>query len=497
MNRILRSSTPTPFPVRMHSPFHSIVAVSLLALQAASAAQEDYYIREVIPTPPDEVLELGSLALLPDKKIAVGSRRGDIWICTGAYEQDLSKVKWQKFASGIHEPLGMFWKDGWLYLTQRPEITRLKDSNGDGEADTFETICDKWGVSGDYHEYTFGSEPDKDGNIWTVLCLTGSFTSESPWRGWCLKITPQGEMIPTASGIRSPGGIGFNAEGEAFYTDNQGPWNGSSSLKWLRPGSFQGNPNGNKWHGDKFPAPPQPQDKSRILTERKKFPEFVPPAVVFPHGTVGQSPTGIVCDQTGGKFGPWQKQLYVGEQTHSQVQRVCLEKVNGLYQGAVFHFLEGFESGIVPMRQAEDGTLFVGGTNRGWASRGSQTFTFERVRWTGKTPFEMHTVSATSDGFEITFTEPVDPATAGDIASYNMSAWTYIYQAAYGSPEVDQSTPKVVSATVSSDKTKVRLKVSDRVQGHVHHLAAKGVKSAKGDPLWHSSAWYTLNEIPK
>jgi glucose/arabinose dehydrogenase len=481
----------------MHSSFRSIVAVSLLALHAASAAQEDYYIREVIPTPPDEVLELGSLALLPDKKIAVGSRRGDIWICTGAYEKDLSKVKWQKFASGIHEPLGMFWKDGWLYLTQRPEITRLKDADGDGEADTFETICDKWGVSGDYHEYTFGSEPDKDGNIWTVLCLTGSFTSESPWRGWCLKITPQGEMIPTASGIRSPGGIGFNAEGEAFYTDNQGPWNGSSSLKWLRPGSFQGNPSGNNWHGDKFPAPPQPQDKSRILTERKKFPEFVPPAVVFPHGTVGQSPTGIVCDQTGGKFGPWEKQLYVGEQTHSQVQRVCLEKVNGLYQGAVFHFLEGFEAGIVPMRQAEDGTLFVGGTNRGWASRGSQTFTFERVRWTGKTPFEMHTVSATSDGFEITFTEPVNPATAGDIASYNMSAWTYIYQAAYGSPEVDQSTPKVVAATVSSDKKKVRLKVSDRVQGHVHHLSAKGVKSANGNPLWHSSAWYTLNEIPK
>jgi glucose/arabinose dehydrogenase len=483
----------------MHTLLRYFVPVSLLTIGSAIAAQEDYYIREVIPTPPDEVMELGSLALLPDKKVAVGSRRGDIWICTGAYDRDLSEVKWQKFATGIHEPLGMFWKDGWLYLTQRPEISRLKDSNGDGVADTFETVCDKWGIDGDYHEYTFGSEPDKEGNIWTVLCLTGSggYSDKSPWRGWSLKITPQGEMIPTASGIRSPGGIGFNAEGDAFYTDNQGPWNGSSSLKWLRPGSFQGNPTGNAWHGDKFPAPPKPKDGSRIVTERKRFPEFVPPAVVFPHGLVGQSPTGIVCDQTGGKFGPWQKQLYVGEQTHSQVQRVNLEKVNGIYQGAVFHMLDGFEAGIVPMRLADDGTLFIGGTNRGWASRGTKPFTFERVRWTGKTPFEMHNIVATSDGFEITFTEPVDPQTAGKPESYEMSAWTYILQASYGSPEVDKATPKIASATVSSDKKKVRLKVDGRIQGHVHQLSAKGVKSAAGGDLWHATGWYTLNEIPK
>ncbi|BCU79270.1 hypothetical protein [Luteolibacter sp. LG18] len=474
------------------------VLLSLALLSSGvHAGQEEYYIRERIPTPTDEVLELGSIALLPDKQIAVSDRRGDVWICTGAYDQDLTKVTWKKFASGLHEPFGMFWKDGWLYLTQRPEVTRIKDSDGDGTADTFETICDKWGINGDYHEYAFGSPPDKDGNIWVLLCLTGSFTSESPWRGWALRVTPKGEMIPTCSGVRSPGGIGFNADGDAFYCDNQGPWNGSSGLKWLKPGSFQGNPSGNNWHGDKFPAPPQPTDGSRILTERKKFPEFIPPAVILPHGKVGQSPSGIACDLSGGKFGPWQKQMLIGEQTHSQVQRVNLEKVNGLYQGAVFHFLEGFEAGIVPLRQAEDGTLFVGGTNRGWASRGSKPFTFERVRWTGKTPFEIHDMSARPDGFELTFTGPVDPATAGNPASYAMDTFTYIYQAKYGSPEVDQSTPTITSATVSPDKTKVRLKIDGLVQGNVHHLTAKGVKSAEGNSLWHPEGWYTLNEIPK
>jgi len=477
-----------------------ILSTLLLTAAIASAAtQSDFYLREEIPLPPGEVMEIGSIALMPGQQIAVTTRRGDLWICSGAYGDDLTQVIWKKFAQGLHEPFGMFWKAGWLYLTQRPEVTRLKDSTGSGVADTFETISSGWGINGDYHEYAFGSEPDRNGDIWVVLCLSGSVNAESNWRGWCVRITPDGKMIPTCSGIRSPGGIGFNAEGDAFYTDNQGFWNGSSSLKWLKPGSFQGNPTGNKFHTlANLPAPPDIADKSRILTERTKFPEFIPPAVIFPHGKVGQSPTGIACDTSDGKFGPWKNQLYVAEQTHSQIQRVCLEKINGFYQGAVFHFLEGFEAGLIPVRyDGTAGMIFTGGSNRGWASRGSKTFTFERVKWTGKTPFEIQTMTANSDGFTLNFTEPVDPVTAADPASYTMAAWTYIHQSGYGSPEVDQATPEILAASVSPDRKSVRLKIHGLVRGHVHHLDSKAVKSAKGDTLWHPDAYYTLNEIPK
>jgi glucose/arabinose dehydrogenase len=464
----------------------------------AMALQDKYYERVQIPTPPGEVVEVSSIALLPGKKVAIASRRGDVWVCEGAYEADVTKVKWTKFASNLHEPLGMFYKGGSLYLTQRPEHTRLTDTDGDGKADVFDTICAKWGINGDYHEYAFGTDPDKDGNVWVVLCLTGSFHAYSPWRGWCVRITPEGKMIPTTSGIRSPGGIGMNEKSDVFYTDNQGVWNGSSSLKWLRPGSFQGNPTGNKSAQlANFPAPPEPKSGSRVLTERLQFPEFVPPAVVFPHGKVGNSPSGMACDMTKGKWGPWANQMFVGEQTASQVQRVNLEVVNGLYQGAVFHFLQGFEAGLVPVRMdQEDGTLFIGGTNRGWGSRGSQPFTFERVRYKGTVPFEMHNISARADGFEVTFTHPVDAATAADTASYSMNAFTYIYQSSYGSPEVDQAKPTVKSATVSADGLKVRLVIDGLVRGHVHHLVADGVRNKAGDALWHNEGWYTLNEIP-
>ena len=219
--------------------------------------------------------------------------------------------------------------------------------------------------------------------------------------------------------------------------------------------------------------------------------------MVLPHALLGQSPTAVITDHSGGKFGPFAGQVLVGEQTHSEVQRVFLEKVNGIYQGAGFHFLEDFETGIVPMQLDPDGTLFIGGTNRGWASRGSKPFTFERVRWKGVTPFEMKTMSVRPDGFELTFTEAVDASLAGDPASYKMSAWTYILQSGYGSPHVDVVTPKVTAAKVADDGLSVRLTVEGWVKGHVHQLEADKLKSAKGTPLWHPTAWYTLNEIPK
>ena len=471
---------------------------AFLAVPAFSQQQSDFYLREEIPLPKGETMEIGSIALMPDEKVAVATRRGDVWICSGAYGDDLSKVTWKKFAGGLHEPLGMFWQDGSLFLTQRPEFSRIRDTDGDGEADAFETISSGWGINGDYHEYAFGSRPDPNGDVWIALCLTGSGGAASDWRGWAMRITPEGEMIPTCSGLRSPGGIGQNAAGDMFYTDNQGTWNGSSSLKWLKPGSFQGNPTGNKFHTlADLPAPPEPQSGSRILAERLKHPDFIPPAVMLPHAKMGQSPTGIEADTSGGKFGPWDKQLYIGEQTHSQVQRVCLEKVNGIYQGAVLHFLDGFEAGPVPVRlDKEKGVLFVGGTNRGWASRGTKPFTFERVRPTGKIPFEILTMSAEPDGFTLTFTEPVDQTSAADPASYSMAAWTYILQKEYGSPEVDQATPTIRSAAVSADRKSVRLTIEGLVRGHVHHLLLPGVKSANGGKLWHPEAFYTLNEIP-
>ena len=458
--------------------------------------EDDYYKLLRYELPKGEVLEAGAIEALPGGKVAVGTRRGEIWIIENGLTDDPKDAKFTRFAHGLHEVLGLaYHKDGWLYVTQRCDVSRLKDTDGDGRADVFEVVSDTWEIIGDYHEYAFGSRFDKDGNIWVTLCLTGSFTSQDRFRGWGGKITPKGKFIPTTSGVRSPGGVGFDAEGNVFYSDNQGPWNGTCGLKQLVEGGFTGHPDSFRWYPEanklnpKLGAAPQvPKSGSRIMTEAKKIPQFVPTCILFPYQKMGQSASGIDCDLSGGKFGPFEKQLFVGDQTYSTVMRVYMEKVNGRYQGACFPFRQGCGSGNVPLRFAGDGSLIVGGTNRGWGSRGPKNFAVERLAWTGKVPFEIHEMRLQPDGFELTFTQPVDATTAGDIKSYSMQTYTYIYQANYGSPEVDHTKPAITGAVVGKDGKSVRLTVGPLQEGHIHELHATGVRSAGGLPLLHKGS---------
>jgi glucose/arabinose dehydrogenase len=475
--------------------------VGALPLCAASPSPDEarYYRIVTIPIPAEITLEAGALQFMPNGQLAASTRLGDIYLIDNVLEEPPSHVKFNLFASGLHEVLGLADRDGWLYCTQRGEVTRMKDLDGDGRADLFETVNDDWGIGGDYHEYAFGSKFDRDGNLWVALCLTGSFTSENPYRGWCLRITPDGKMIPTCSGLRSPGGIGMNSVGDMFFTDNQGPWNGADALKHLAPGDFEGNPSGNVWYKSTDALGPRPRDPrsgSRMAIEAKKIPQLKPPAVYFPYPKMGQSASGIACDGTGGKFGPFQNQLFVGDQAHSTVMRVFLEKVNDRYQGACFMVRNGFDSGNLALEFAPDGSLFVYGTDRGWGARGGKPFALQRMIWTREVPFEVKEMRAKPDGFELAFTQPVDRATAGDPRSYLMETYTYIYQSSYGSPEVDQTRPTIKSVTISEDGFSARLLVNGLQEGHVHELHLPGVRSTKGQLLLHDAAYYTLNYIP-
>ena len=268
--------------------------------------EDDYYPITRVEIPEGVVLEPGAFQRMPDGRLAVSSRRGEIWMVDQPLAKEVRANQFSRFAHGLHEVLGLAEKDGWLYVTQRPDVSRIRDADGDGLADEFEVIGGDWELTGDYHEYAFGSKHDRDGNIWVVLCLTGSFDSNAKYRGWCVRVAPDGTTIPTTSGIRSPAGIGFNLAGDAFYTDNQGPWNGTCALKPLRPGRFVGHPAGFKWYDAAAdvmgPRPEEPQSGSRWHIEADRLPLFDPPAVLFPYAKMGQSASGVTCDDTQGKF---------------------------------------------------------------------------------------------------------------------------------------------------------------------------------------------------
>jgi hypothetical protein len=465
-------------------------------------AQEEakYYPIVNIPIPPGVPMRPGGLEVLPDGRLAVGTRRGDIYFVKGAFDSP-PKPEFQLFASGQDEIFSLAWKDGAMTSTSWGEVTRVTDIDGDGVADNYDTLTSNWGYA-EGHEFAFASKPDPSGNIWVALGLSGSYESHNLFRGWAVKVTPDGKMIPICSGLRSPGGVGANAEGAMFVIESQGPWNGCCSLKFLKEGGFLGHPASYNWYpyvpGMKAPAN-EPNSDSRMAVEKRRIPELVPPAVRFPYIKMGRSISGFRLDKTGGKFGPFDNQLFLGDYTLSIILRATTEQINGVWQGACYPFREGLASGTMNVEFSPTGQLIAGGftTNTQWPVRGTEPFALQRIDWTGIVPFEIKEINIRKDGFMFHFTKPVDPVVAAVTDNYTISTYTHIYHGGYGSPEVDQTTPRVTKAQLSPDGLSVMLSLDKITEDHIHDFDLAKITSPDGQHLLHNKAYYTVNEIPK
>lgn len=515
-----------------NSTYKIILALGLLVLFSHQATaqesplEEDYYKIMKVSSPEGTLLEVGGLALMPNGNLGVATRRGDIYIVENPTSP---RPYFRKFASGLHEVLGLTYLDGSWYCAQRGELTKLTDTDRDGVADKYETIY-AWPISGHYHEYSFGPKVSADGNFF----VSGNVAfgneewwrgeSRVPYRGWVMKISPDGKMEPWATGMRSPAGLGI-IDGELFYTDNQGDYMGSGGLWHLEKGDFTGHPAGLAWTemagppfkltSEQFEAVVDPrkiknthgryikpenvvdEEFITLYEAKEKIPSIKLPAVWLPHGIHGIS-NSEPLQIPKGHLGPFEGQVLVGDQGQSKIMRVMLEKVNGQYQGASIDFRAGFQSGVMRLVFGADKSLFVGQTNRGWGSAGEANEGLQRMVWNNETPFEMRTVKAMPDGFEIEFTKPVNINSAEDLASYAVQSFTYKYHPVYGSPPVKIQDNVVSGVKVSHDGMKVRIVVDGLRRYHIHKISLEGVRE-KNDShsLVHGTAYYTLNNIPE
>ncbi len=478
---------------------HALGAEDLGEMWGTAREEEKYYPIVNIPIPPEVPMRPGSFEILPDGRLAVGTRRGDIYFIKGAF-QSPPEPHYHLFASGQDEIFGLAWKDGAMTTTQFGEVTRISDVDGDGIADRYDTLSNNWGYA-EGHEFAFGSKHDPEGNIWVALGLSGSYHSRNLFRGWAVKVTPDGKMIPVCSGLRSPGGVGPNAQGVMFCIESQGPWNGCCSLKHLKQGAFLGHPASYNWYpfvpGMDAPAV-EPDSPSRLQVEKKRVKELVPPVVRFPYIRMGRSIAGFRLNQTGGKFGPFENQIFLGDYTLSIILRVTTEQVNGVWQGACYPFREGLSTGIMHVEFSPKGQLVVGGftTNRQWPVRGTEPFAIQRIDWSGIVPFEIREINIRKDGFLVTFTKPVDRDIASSTDAYTVTTYTHNYAAGYGSPEVDHTTPEVIRAVPSADGLSVMVHLDKTTEGHIHDFDLAGMVSRDGERLLHTKAYYTVNEIP-
>jgi glucose/arabinose dehydrogenase len=459
------------------------------------------YRLEKIEMPQGLLAENGGISFLPDGRLVAVFHHGEVMI------YDPPTKKWSVFATGLHDPLGVVAiSDREMIVGQRPEITRVKDTDGDGKADTFETISDEFGMSGNYSEFTHGPIMDAEGNLYFSLntasnngpvrpIIRGDYSprgrigrmfSAVPYRGWVLKITPDGKTIPWASGFRSPNGLTLDREGNLYVTDNQGDWLGTSKLFLVHPGEWHGHVPSLAWepgiNGNPFTIPVPVLDRMRVKE-----------IVQIPQSILANSPTQPLIDMTGGKFGPFAGQMFIGELNHATLMRVMLEEVNHQMQGAVVPFLNGD-----PLRQggnrlafAPDGSLWMGHTDHGWGGDAGIT----RIVWNGQMPMDVYTMSLTPTGFDLTFTKPVDRTLAANPEAYKFQRYFYEYSINYGSPQKDKSEVKVTEARVSADGKRVSLTLAELKPGYVHQVDLPTIKAADGTELVNSTVYYTLNQL--
>jgi len=507
----------------------------ILAISAASLLANTYEIEE-IALPEGMVPEISGVAFTPKGSLVVVNRHGEVWLST-----DPQNGPWRRFAFGLHEPLGVLaLSENEILVTQRPELTRLLDTTGDGIADRYETLNDDWCVTDNWHEFTYGLRRDAKGNFLLSTGLpdvAGPISNIHPretlnfekvheekkpspgrYEGWVLRVAPGGEMTPIACGFRSPAGLGLSPAGDLFVTDQQGDYIATSTLVHVQPGKFYGHAASLKWRDDY--AGPIP-DLPTLAAMR------TPEAVALPHGALGGSPGEPVWDTTGGKFGPFEGQVFIGDFT-KLISRVYLEKVDGEYQGVAFPFIRdavGLEAiqatssannltipaggqglkyfrdvpprsgtplrfGNMRMAFAPDGSLYVGQTTRGWG----QGDGLQRIVWSGTTPVEIEKVQLTRDGFRLSFTTAMNAEQLADPKTWRLSRFRYLYLSK-GSPRVDEAACPPTAIRPAPGGRSVELVLADLDPGYIYEIEPEDLHAASGEALENPLAFYTLNRL--
>jgi len=398
---------------------------------------------------------------------------GDVWRMTGV-DDSLRSLTWQRFATGLFQPLGLQVRDGAVFVIGRDRITRLHDENRDGEADRYESFFDGIATSTGGHDYVTCLEKDAAGNFYYV----------DP--AGVHRVSADGSGMETlASGFRNPNGMGVRPDGRVVtVAPQQGEWTPSSFIAEVRPDGYYG-------YGG-----PKP-DADRPLG-------YDAPLCWIPHAVDNSSGSQVwVPEGTWGALGGQLLHLLWGRCGLMLVLRDTDGNPAGVAaQGAVVPFPARLLSG--PNRGSfhpKDGSLFVAGST-GWQTSAIKDGAVQRVRFTGKRmalPVGYH---VRPSAIEITFSVPLDPATAGDTGSYALRHWNYRYARDYGSQDWSVANPEregrddvtIQSATLQSDGRTVVLDIPSLAPVMQWELKYNVDAADGGRPL-KGSLWGTVNRV--
>lgn len=342
-----------------------------------------------------------------DGSAAIATMTGEVWLVKGL-DETLEHVRWKRFATGLHQPLGMKIIDDELYVLGRDQLTRLHDLNGDDEADFYECVTHVMQTSPGGHDFVVGLERDDEGRWY--------FSSGN--QGIC-RISGRDQLEVLATGFRNPNGLGLSADARFITTSVQeGDWTPASSICQI---DMQGNAGAHFGAGGpKDGQPPEP-----VLLYLPRGEDNSSSSQTFVSGPAWSDlqGDGNLVHLSAGSGSAW---------------LVMRQEVEGQWQGGAIRLTGNFDSAPQTARfHPLDGQLYATGM-QGWGSYTPMDGCFQRLRFTGdKAPVPVG-FEARDNGVMIRFNHPVNDLTPENCFA---QCWTYLYSAAYGSPEYSVKYP--------------------------------------------------------
>lgn len=389
---------------------------------------------------------LSGLDFLPDGTAAVATMTGEVWLVRGL-DAELRQVRWKRFATGLHQPLGVKVIGGRIHVLGRDQVTRLHDLNGDDEADFYECVTNGYATSQGGHDYVIGLEADAQGRFYTSSGNQGM-----------LRLAGAKGVEVLATGLRNPNGTGFSPD-DRFFTSSlqEGNWTPASAIVQVELGKDEGAHFG--YGGPKAGQAPKP------------------PLLYLPRGEDNSSAGQVFLSD-----GAWPALRGAGNLVHlsfgaGSALMVTRQQVGGQWQGAAQRIASDFLSGAQQGRfNPKDGHLYVTGI-AGWQTYTTDDGCLQRLRHVGGAPVLVaHEVR--DNGVWLRFDAALDARAVGGRGAHFAQAWNYRYAAAYGSPEFSVAHPGVVghdvlevrSAHVLGDGREVFIEIPQLTVAHQVHL---------------------------
>ena len=432
-----------------------------------AGAEDGAFASDTYPLPHDNPwnswMRPGGFDFTPDGKGAVlATWNGDVWRVDGIMEPAPAPLKWRRIASGLFQPLGVRYRGDDLFITCRDQIARLRDLNGDGEADSIGCFNSDHQITESFHEFAMGLQTDDEGNFYYAKGARHGKPGVVPQHGTLLRVSADGSHTDIiANGFRAPNGVCVNGDGTFYLTDQEGNWIPKNRINLVKPGQFHGN----VWSGDNAHDPADAAMEQPVvwITNRKD-----------------RSPAELLWVPQG-TWGPLGGSLLNLSYGTGKIFVVPMEEVAGVRQGAVCELpLPASPTGIMRGRFARDGSLFACGMFA-WAGNATAPGGFHRIRHLGKPVHLPLSVHATRGRLEVVFSDALDASSIVPEA-FRFSTWSLKRSSVYGSPHVNERTLEITAAALGPDGRTVMLEIPSLQATDCYELVLQ-IRSPDGVPV--------------